>query len=751
MIRSFRHRKQAKVRISRQSPAWLPGALRIAILAVSFALTAGIIAADLEPHMTLHGFEVGDPAPRTFFSPFAFVYIDEDATAAQRAERVSASPEVYTLDAGVEKLAASHADQIFEAFHSVRAAAVEGQAPAAVDPRTLPVELSAVTLKYLAEETQLEDTRKNLEILFNHAYSRGLLDPEKKRSLFASGRREIFLQTPENPKGAFRQAIEIPSLEEVRFKLDEAMPESLSRKKNQKAALQELFERLVAPNVTANEAETRLRRTAAEESVKPVEEEVKKDELIVQRGMLITGQEKRKLDLIQRKRAQKETLKKLSGTCLLVAVSYSLFFIYLAFFERRMFRSMKYIVLFQTVFVLNLLVCKVINFWPGSSPYLMPGALASLCLALLVHPRFGVPASIVMTVLIAPLANFAPDVLFGILLSGIAGTFAARQVRKRLEFLRIGFAVGLVHFAIVFAVRLFQEFGAAESLQVASLGFIKGFLVTVPSLFILVTLLEYVFNLATDITLLELSDLNHPLLRRMIIEAPGTYHHSLVVSRLAESACEQIGANALLARVGAYFHDIGKIARSEFFTENRAGKPSRHEKLTPAVSSNIIINHVREGIELGRKHKLKESVLRFIPEHQGTGVVYYFYRRALDQAQPGEEINPDDFRYPGPKPQSRETAVTLLADSVEAASRSLRDPTAESIRTQVQKIINDKFIDGQLDECDLTLRDLHRIQDTFVQNLMAIFHTRVPYPDKPVTADNPDLFADSQTRSLRRS
>jgi hypothetical protein len=274
-------------------------------------------------------------------------------------------------------------------------------------------------------------------------------------------------------------------------------------------------------------------------------------------------------------------------------------------------------------------------------------------------------------------------------------------------------------------------------------GLLNGALITVPLAFILLPIFEYFFNLTTDITLLELSDLNHPLLRRMVIEAPGTYHHSLVVSRLSEGACERIGANALLARVGCYFHDIGKIARSEYFVENQSGRPNKHDKLTPSMSSMLILNHVKEGIELGKKYKLKDSVLHFIPEHQGTGVIYYFYRKALEQAESGEKVDPDDFRYPGPNPQSKETAVALLADSIEAASRSVKEPSAESLRSLVRKIINDKFIDGQLNECNLTLSDLHKIQESFVSDLMAIFHTRVAYPKKPEVKDAPDLFQKS--------
>jgi putative nucleotidyltransferase with HDIG domain len=276
-------------------------------------------------------------------------------------------------------------------------------------------------------------------------------------------------------------------------------------------------------------------------------------------------------------------------------------------------------------------------------------------------------------------------------------------------------------------------------------GFANGLMITTPVAFLLLPLFETVFDLVTDISLLELSDLNHPLLKRMIVEAPGTYHHSLVVSTLAESACEAIGANALLARVGCYFHDIGKIARSEYFMENEARRAaSQHEKITPTMSCLIIMNHIRDGIELGRRYNLRGPILQFIPEHQGTSIIYFFYKKAMDRAEPGEHVSADDFRYPGPKPQSRETAVALLSDSTEAASRSLKEVTPESIRQAVRKIINDKFIDGQLDECNLTLRDLHKIQESFVQNLIAIFHTRVIYPDKPEATDKLDLFKEGQ-------
>ncbi len=435
---------------------------------------------------------------------------------------------------------------------------------------------------------------------------------------------------------------------------------------------------------------------------------------------------------------------------LLVFLTYLLGFLYMILYERKMLMSFRKIILIQTILLITLLFCRIAAGWPGSSAHLMPAALAPLLLALLVNSNIAILSTAVIAIFIAPITNFSIDIVIATLISSVAGVFAATRVRKRTHFLKVGFFIGLTYFLVIFGSEIFRESSYQDAFFISLLGFANGLLITTPIAFLLLPIFEWLFDLVTDISLLEFSDLNHPLLKRMIVEAPGTYHHSLVVSTLGEAASESIGANPLLTRVGCYFHDIGKIARAEYFTENASKLAfANHSKLTPTMSSLIIMNHVKDGIELGRRYKLRGPILQFIPEHQGTGVIYYFYKKAVDEAKPGEEIDSDDFRYPGPKPQVRETAIALLADSTEAASRSLKEPNPESIRQLVRKIINDKFIDGQLDECNLTLRDLHRIQESFVQNLMAIFHTRVTYPDKPDHPDKPDLFKTNQTGKFR--
>ena len=408
------------------------------------------------------------------------------------------------------------------------------------------------------------------------------------------------------------------------------------------------------------------------------------------------------------------------------------------------------LILGLAVFLLALERC-VLSIPAAFAHYLLPAAAYSIALSLLLNPRMGLVGAVMISVLNALLTNFNSEVFVYSLLGSVVATFASIGLRKRSQFLQVGSAIGLTNFFSIFSLNILNGVPIQEASHLGVFGIANGVLVTISLIFMLLPILEHLFGLVTDITLLELSDLNHPLLRRMVIEAPGTYHHSLVVSTLAETACEAIGANSLLARVGGYFHDIGKIEKAEYFTENQVDKQDdRHEKLSPSMSYLVIASHVKDGIELAKKYKLKEIIMDFIPQHQGTCPVYYFYKKATTtHARPDEKINIDDYRYPGPKPQSKETAVVLLADSVEAASRSLTNITPLSIEDLVKDVINGKLIDGQLDECDLTLRDLRKIQESFVANLMAIFHTRVSYPSAPEDARDTDLSEANQFSIFR--
>ena len=322
-------------------------------------------------------------------------------------------------------------------------------------------------------------------------------------------------------------------------------------------------------------------------------------------------------------------------------------------------------------------------------------------------------------------------------------------VRQRSAIIKAGFLSGIIQLLCILFLNNFkfnlEQFQSFYYVPVIS-GFLSGAVVvgTLP-------IFEYLFNIVTNISLLELADYKHPLLQKMSLEAPGTYHHSLIVSNLGEAAAEAIGANSLLVRVGSYYHDIGKIEKPEYFSENQIPPFSKHDRLAPTISKMLITNHVREGTELAKRYKLNSKIIDFIAEHHGTSLVYFFYVRALEEKEQDEELEEEQFRYPGPKPQSRETAIVLLADSVEAASRTLQDPTPAKMEDLTHKIINNKFIDGQLDECDLTLRDLEVISKVFSRILIGIYHARIKYPEKKPNADLKKSTKDttSQDRNKR--
>jgi len=297
------------------------------------------------------------------------------------------------------------------------------------------------------------------------------------------------------------------------------------------------------------------------------------------------------------------------------------------------------------------------------------------------------------------------------------------KARKRTQVIQAGLIAGILQ---LIGLMLLEHFWINHSQRYLII-LINGALSGIISLGVL-PLFEYILQTATNISLLELADSNHPLLQRMVLEAPGTYHHSLIVGNLSDAACVAVGANGLLARIGAYYHDIGKLQKPEYFIENQDFKKNAHDELTPTMSKLIIMNHIKEGLELAKKYSLTPVLSDFIQQHHGKSLVYYFYRRALEDKEENQEVAEEGFRYPGPKPNTKETAVVLLADSVEAATRSLKDPAPDKIVETVHKVINNKFIDGQLDECELTLKDIEKISSVFIKILNGIYHSRVNYP-----------------------
>jgi hypothetical protein len=379
------------------------------------------------------------------------------------------------------------------------------------------------------------------------------------------------------------------------------------------------------------------------------------------------------------------------------------------------------------LFVIFFVISNIVIQERLSSFYIPFSLIPMLAAILFSNLELPLLLSIASAVALALLAH--NNVYLGIitLISGISSSLLVIGAHRRSQIIRAGFIVGFVQILSLLFIQSFK----LSALEGYTILFLNGCLSGVIVVGIL-PVFEYLFKVVTNISLLELSDINHPVLRNMIMKAPGTYHHSLVVGNLAEQACDAVvGANPLLARIGAYYHDIGKIEKAEYFSENQMPSLSKHDELSPTMSKLVIMNHVKEGVEVAKRNKLNHKIIDFIQQHHGTSLVYYFYRRALENLEEEQgQVKEEVFRYPGPKPNTKETAIVLLADSVEAACRSVKTPTPTSIEEMVHKIINNKFIDGQLDECDLTLRDLERIAGVFIRVLGGIYHPRVTYPEK---------------------
>ncbi len=399
----------------------------------------------------------------------------------------------------------------------------------------------------------------------------------------------------------------------------------------------------------------------------------------------------------------------------------------------------------KMMLLLGLLVAGTLMFG-RISEYLLSGLHRGLVLPKSSAFLYGIPipmGAMLVTLIFdfhtAIIFSFITSIMTGIWLNNplftvyafvgsLTAAFSVIRCKRRSALLKGGIYVSAVNVLttgvlLLFEGNLFAAMAPHAFMFAAMSGIIVAAIVS-----LLLPVIEYVFTVTTDISLIELMDLDQPLMHNLMIAAPGTYHHSIIVGNLAETAAEAVGANPLLARVTACYHDIGKIRMPEYFVENQTNSSNKHEKLMPHMSSMILISHVKEGVELARQYKMPKQIVDIIQQHHGTSLITFFYQKALEQTKDDLPLQ-EDYRYPGPKPQTRVAAIVMMADAVEAASRSLAEPTPARISALVDKIINHIFLDGQIDECELTLKDISEIKKRFTYILTSIFHRRIEYPE----------------------
>jgi cyclic-di-AMP phosphodiesterase PgpH len=396
----------------------------------------------------------------------------------------------------------------------------------------------------------------------------------------------------------------------------------------------------------------------------------------------------------------------------------------------------------QLLLVVTLLIVGVSAriLLPGQnlSPYLFPGAAAAMLIVLFMNIQYATLIAFAVSLAVGFSAGGSLQLVLYMLLGGLVGSLALMRTEQLSAFVPATGYLALVNIATLLTIHV--NIGTRDIrgfLELAGIGLLNAVFST-SLCFVAYTFTGRLFGITTSIQLMELARPTHPLFRQLLIKAPGTYHHSILISNMAERAAEAIGADILLTRVGSYYHDIGKTLRPHFYAENQSEGENPLDKLDPETAAEIIISHAAEGLELARRYRLPDKVRAFIPEHHGTTLVAYFYRRATQEAG-DQDVDEAAFRYPGPKPQSRETAILMLADAVEAWVRADRPATEPELDRVIRQVINDRLISGQLDETDLTLRDLDSIRQAFGDVLKGLYHPRIQYPER--TSRRPERVA----------
>jgi len=480
---------------------------------------------------------------------------------------------------------------------------------------------------------------------------------------------------------------------------------------------------VLVPNLIYNDAATQARKQEAREAVPAVR--VLKGQVVIEQGTPVTEHQLAILQDLGLLRSA-TYYRSVAGTVVLAFLIVAAAALYLSRFEPAIFQSRRRLALLGTVSVFTVLLGVVLVRVSG---YLVPVAMGTMLVATLLSLRVAAFTAFLLALPVGAMMNFEFAPVLVSVMGGLAGVFSIGRVGRRSDISRAGVVVAFVNVAVITTVYLVTgvPLGTASSAMDLMWGFVNGVMSAVLT-FGLLPYFENVFGVVTAMRLMELANPNQPLLRRLLLEAPGTYHHSIMVANLAEAAVEATGGDSLLARVGAYYHDVGKIKRPLYFVDNQFGGMNPHDDISPVLSALIIISHVRDGVELAKEYKLPEPVIDFIQQHHGTTMAGYFFKKAESMGL-GPSLHPEDFHYTGPIPQTREVAAVMLADACEAVVRSLKDPTPAKVEAAVQKVIQERLLEGQLDQCDLTLRELHIMAETFSRMLAGMFHARVDYQE----------------------
>jgi hypothetical protein len=711
--------------------------------------TALILSLLLSPSFELRikEYRVGDIATKDLKSTYDHLVEDQKSTQEKRLEAEKTVLSVYDYDPGV---LTGLENQIRSVFKPETSPTAKGEKELSEDKAKRESELLLRTFLSTREWQILEKEQFSPSIgdallkLLSPPLRKGvvndkdLLDPDATRGLTLrniESREEKRITPP----------ITVLDLREVktRFRAQaDALIPQIGKEATQVTL--KIADRLTRPNLTFNKDETEDRKARARESVTPVYFQVKRGEMILRAGDRVREDHLLKINTLREAQKKSQVLSVIIGLLILTVVVLVSLYQFSTKNIRKFVLSQKDLLLVSTTLLGTIGLFRLFQLFtdilggqflsiPSSSyQFLFPIATGAMLIRIVLNSEVAIVYSLLASYFSSVLMGNQLFVFVFALTGSIVGAHKVAQCEQRNVILKAGLIVGGVNLLTIVAYHLMS--GTSSPMILLSdlvMGFLGGILASVLVLGI-TPIVESLFRYTTDIKLLELANMDNPLIKDLILQAPGTYHHSVIVGSLVEPAAKSVSANPLLSRVSAYYHDIGKLKKPLYFIENSGGAENKHENLTPKMSSLVLLSHVKDGIELAREHRLGQRLAHIIQQHHGTSLISYFYKKAKDHEDP--EINPskeEDFRYPGPKPQTKEAGLVMLADEVEAASRALSDPTPSRIKSLVERIISSVFLDGQLEECELTLKDLHKIEESFTRVLNGFFHQRIDYPATP--------------------
>lgn len=680
------------------SPAWVTHVRTVLLGVLLVAISSLILMVPVPSNDEITRLRVGDVAPRNVLAPKHVTYVSEVETAAARARAEASVPEIYDLpDTRVARRQVARARQILDFFETVRS----DQYASLEEKRDLVAAVNDLVLTDTIITSLLRASNESWAVIKSETIS--VLDQAMRAEI-----------RPAQLAAARRR---LPTL--LRLEISDEVA----------AIVVAIAEDLIQPNTFVNEERTAEERRLARDNVQPVTVTYEQNESVLRAGDIVRPEHIEALQMLGLQQSASRPLANL-GVAGLVALLAAIVGAYIWSFQPKPLQDSRHKWLLPGLLMLFVGLARLMV--PGHTllPYLLPIGALAMTLACLVDVYFAILVTALMGLLVGYVADGSLELSVMYIVSGLAGIFGLGRFERFSRLLWAGFFVALANAALILLLRVPSgRFDSTGLGQLVAAGMANG-AVSAGLALIIFLAAGSILGITTSLQLLDLARPTQPLLRQLLLRAPGTYHHSLLVSNLAEQAAERIGANTLLTRVGAYYHDVGKMVRPYFFVENWVQGNFPANRLDPHTSAQLIISHVRDGIELAKKYRLPRDVLAFIAEHQGTGVTKYFYQQAVDRAGDASQVNADEFRYPGPKPQSKESGIVMLADSCEAAVRASNPASVEEIDKIVHRIIMDKVASGELDECGLTMHDLNQIRVTFTQMLQGVFHPRIRYPEE---------------------